>query len=188
MSPLSAECSAEPSDQLVALALGSNLGDRLGHLKTSLRRLRESGFRIEALSSIYETPPIGYLDQPPFLNGVVVGWTSLAPLGLLARCRDLEKAAGRDRSVPQGPRTLDVDVVFFKDQIIRVPGLRVPHPRWKERSFVVRPLAAISPYLRDPETGWQVHEVARYWPMEPEEIQIVSSPEALREALEEWKK
>ncbi len=187
VSPLSLDHAGAASCQPVTLALGSNLGDRVGHLKTAVRRLEERGLRIEAFSSIYETQPIGYLEQPPFLNMVVLGSIGLMPLEFLDLCRKVELSAGRERCVPNGPRTLDVDLVFFSNRIIREEGLRVPHPRWKERSFVVRPLVEISPHLRDPETGWQVHEVARHWPMEPEEIHVLVSPEAFLKALKEWK-
>lgn len=142
---------------------------------------------MEALSSIYETPPVGYLDQPPFLNMVAWASTDLPPHRVLSIFLSLEEKAGRAREFPNAPRTLDLDILFFKGRILREEGLRVPHPRWKERTFVVRPLVEISPHLRDPETGWQVHEVARLWPMEPQEIHILVSPEAFLKALKEWK-
>ena len=170
----------------VAISLGSNLGDRVGHLMGALRALTGAGIRLDRVSSVYETPPIGVLDQPPFLNMAVLASTDLPPRGLLSKFQSVEEDAGRVRALRNGPRTLDLDLVLFGDRILRDPGLRVPHPRWKERSFVVQPLAEISPRLRDPETGLQVHEIAALWPMEPREIRILLSPEGFQKALEEW--
>jgi 2-amino-4-hydroxy-6-hydroxymethyldihydropteridine diphosphokinase len=161
-----------PDDQVV-VALGSNLGDRLEHLAFGVRRLEEEGFGLDALSSVFETPAIGYPDQPDFLNMVTVGRSSLAPAGLLALLQSIEEDAGRKRSFANAPRTLDLDLVFFKGRIVREPGLTVPHPRWKERSFVVRPLQSLLPDLVDPETGLRVDEVWRIWPQEPEQIREV---------------
>ena len=177
----------EPSSRQLTLALGSNLGNRVENLCFGVLALAELGIRVEVLSPVFETPPLGYLHQPPFLNMVASASTDLPHRSVLTIFRSVEERAGRTREFVNAPRTLDLDLLFFKGLILRETGLQVPHPRWKERSFVVRPLAAISPYLRDPETGWQVHEVARYWPMEPEEIRMVLSPEAFRKALEEWK-
>ncbi|MFH1764695.1 MAG: 2-amino-4-hydroxy-6-hydroxymethyldihydropteridine diphosphokinase [Gemmatimonadota bacterium] len=170
----------------LVLALGSNLGDRLENLCSAVRDLQGTGIHLEAFSSVVETPPIGYLDQPPFLNMVASASTYLPPRRVLSIFQGVEERAGRRRDFPNAPRTLDLDLLFFRGRILREEGLRVPHRRWKERSFVVRPLAETSPHLRDPETGWQVQEVARLWPMEPQEIRIVASPEAFQEALKEW--
>jgi 2-amino-4-hydroxy-6-hydroxymethyldihydropteridine diphosphokinase len=164
-------------DHRVVVALGSNLGDRLEHLAFGVRRLEEEGFGLEALSPVFETPAIGYQDQPDFLNMVTVGRTDLAPAGLLALLKSIERDAGRRRAFTNAPRTLDLDLVFFKGRIVREPGLTVPHPRWKERSFVVRPLQSLCPDLVDPETGLRVDEVWRIWPQEPEQIrEVVMGP------------
>jgi 2-amino-4-hydroxy-6-hydroxymethyldihydropteridine diphosphokinase len=166
-----------PEHQVV-VALGSNLGDRLEHLAFGVRRLEEEGFGLDALSSVFETPAVGYLDQPDFLNMVTVGRTSLAPGGLLALLQSIEEDAGRKRAFNNAPRTLDLDLVFFKGRIVREPGLTVPHPRWKERSFVVRPLQSLCADLVDPETGLRVDEVWRIWPQEPERIrEVLRGPE-----------
>lgn len=142
---------------------------------------------MELLSSVYETPPIGVLEQPPFMNMVGLAWADLPPGDLLSIFQSVERGAGRAPTVRNGPRTLDLDLVFFGDKILRDPGLCVPHPRWRERSFVVHPLAEIAPCLRDPETGLQVNEIAALWPMEPREIRIILSPDGFQKALEEWK-
>jgi 7,8-dihydro-6-hydroxymethylpterin-pyrophosphokinase len=102
-----------------------------------------------------------------------VGGTGLDPLELLALLQSIEEDAGRKRAFANAPRTLDLDLVFFKGRIVREAGLTVPHPRWKERSFVVRPLQSLCPDLVDPETGLTVDEVSRTWPQEPEQIREV---------------
>ncbi len=160
----------EPPSASVVLGLGSNLGDRMARLQEAVRALRGSGLVLGAVSSIYETAPIGFLRQPFFLNLVLSASSGLSPAALLALCHRLETDAGRERTFPNAPRSLDVDVLFLGDRIVRLPGLHVPHPRWKERSFVVRPLQEILPDLRDPETGWRVEEVARRWPIRPLEV------------------
>ena len=166
---------------LTVLALGSNLGDRLGLLRRAVRGLVEGGVLPDLVSSVYETPPLGLLEQPDFLNLVVAGWSGLGPGRLLALARRLEAEAGRLRTVPNGPRTLDVDLLFLGDRIVRREEVIVPHPRWKERSFVVRPLEEILPHLMDPETGLRVEEVAGLWPLAPESIRVVEGPEAVRD-------
>ena len=158
---------------LVCLALGSNLGGRLDHLRGGVRGLEEGGVVVERVSRVVETPPVGYEDQPPFLNLALGGRWGDTPKSLLALIRDVEEDAGRIRSFPDAPRTLDVDLVFFGERIVRSRGLTVPHPRWRERTFVARPLAEIVPDVLDPETGWRVEEVVRSWPMGPEEIRVV---------------
>ena len=177
----------QPSSQSLVVALGSNLGDRLGTLCLALHSLENAGIRVGAFSSVFETPPVGYLDQPPFLNMVALASTDLPPRRVLSIFQSVEELAGRRRDFPNSPRTLDLDLLFFRDWIVRDPDLLVPHPKWKERSFVVRPLEEVTPRHRDPETGWMVQEVARFWPMEPQEIQVVVSPKAFERALKEWK-
>jgi 2-amino-4-hydroxy-6-hydroxymethyldihydropteridine diphosphokinase len=157
----------------VFLGLGSNLGDRLGFLRGGLRALVRGGLTIEVVSSVVETPAVGYEDQPAFLNLVTVGGWSREPGDLLGLIACVEAEAGRTRSFRNAPRTLDVDVIFYGCLILRRPGLRVPHPRWKDRSFVARPLQQVAPELVDPETGLTVDEVCRYWPQGPETLREV---------------
>lgn len=163
-----------PSRPLV-LALGSNLGDRLAHLRAGLGTLSAEGIQIDAVSRVYETPAIGFLQQPSFLNVVALARSHLSPSRLLSIFQSAEDEAGRQREFRNGPRTLDVDLILLGDLIVREEGLRVPHPRWRGRSFVVLPLAEIAPGLRDPETGWEVQEIARKWVMQPEQIRVVSA-------------
>jgi len=167
----------------VYLGLGSNLGDRLGFLVRGLRSLAEGGFRIQDVSPVFETEPLGYQDQPPFLNLATVGIWGRSPEKLMDLVRRVEEEAGRSRPFPGAPRTLDVDLLFFGQRILRAPDLRVPHPRWKERSFVVQPLQCLSPGLKDPETGFTVEEIHRIWLQEPEEIVLVHTNDEVLHAL-----
>jgi 2-amino-4-hydroxy-6-hydroxymethyldihydropteridine diphosphokinase len=103
-------------------------------------------------SSLYETAPVGLADQPWFLNQVAEFETSLFPLQLLRRIHKIEKDLGRVRTVVNGPRTVDIDIVLYGNAVIRGAELQIPHPRYRERRFVLEPLAELSPALRDPET------------------------------------
>ncbi len=136
------------------LSLGSNLGDRAANLKRAVSSL---GNLLEPLatSSIYETRPMYVPEQPRFLNMVVSGRCTLAPKELLDHVRVLEGRLGRDRStgIPKGPRVIDIDILLYGERIIEHEDLVVPHPRMKERQFVLIPLLELDPYLRDPSTG-----------------------------------
>ena len=137
----------------VVIALGSNLGDREGHLAFAMNRLATIFSNFEC-SRWYETDPVGVPDdQPRYLNGVVVGETTLGARQLLNELLAIEEAAGRTRPSPLAPRTLDLDLILYGNQQIQEPGLVVPHPRFRERLFVLEPLAAIAPDLVDPESG-----------------------------------
>ena len=129
------------------IGLGSNLGDRTAFLRDAVETLRAAG-DVVAVSDVYETDPVGGpAGQGPFLNLVVELSTSDDPRALLARCRALEEAAGRVRSVRWGPRTLDADVLVVEGCAVDEPDLVVPHPRLWERRFVVQPLADLAPDL-----------------------------------------
>jgi 2-amino-4-hydroxy-6-hydroxymethyldihydropteridine diphosphokinase len=145
----------------VVVALGSNLGDREAHLTSAVARLSLvlSNFR---QSRWYDTAPLGVPDdQPRYLNGVVVGQTSLTPRQLLDELLAIEKAAGRTRPSPLAARTLDLDLILFGSERIQEPGLVVPHPRFRERLFVLEPLADLAPDLVDPETGRTISDLLR---------------------------
>lgn len=144
----------------VAVALGSNLGDRAACLQTAIHDLR-AALTGALVSPFYETEPVGVGNQPPFLNAALVGDTLLAPRALLDLLLDVEAAHGRTRPYPGAPRTLDLDLILYDDVVIDEPGLRVPHPRFRERAFVLEPLAAIAPGMRDPVTGRSVAELWR---------------------------
>ena len=123
------------------LGIGSNLGDRLAHLQGAVDGLAATdGIVVVAVSAVFETDPIGP-EQPDYLNAVVAVDTTRSPRALLAACQRLEAHAERVREVRWGPRTLDVDIVFYGDDTVDEPDLRIPHPRWQERDFVLAPLS-----------------------------------------------
>jgi 2-amino-4-hydroxy-6-hydroxymethyldihydropteridine diphosphokinase len=129
------------------LALGSNLGDRVGHLRDAVAALPD----VVGVSSVYETEPVGGPEQGAYLNLVVELDTALAPRELLEVCRERETAAGRVRMARWGPRTLDVDVLWVDGATVCEPDLEVPHPRMWERQFVLAPLADLAPDLATDE-------------------------------------
>ena len=135
----------------VAIALGSNLGDRAAHLDYALRRLASTLSSMK-VSRWYETEPVGVGPQPGFLNGVVVGDTDRSARELLDALLTIERERGRDRPSPGAPRSLDLDLILYGDRVIDEDGLIVPHPRFRERRFVLEPLAEIAPDLTDPIT------------------------------------
>lgn len=142
-----------------AIALGSNLGDRRANLDYAVGRLTDilSGLRV---SSYLETSPVDMAaDAPAFLNAAVVGDTELTPRALLDSLLGIERDRGRERPFARAPRTLDLDLVLFGDAVIDEPGLLVPHPRFRERRFVLEPLAEIAGALVDPVTGQSVADL-----------------------------
>ena len=138
------------------VALGSNLGDREGAIRGALAELeQEPGIEVAAVSTLIDTAPVGVVDQPRFLNGVAAIDTELSAGDLLAVLLEVERRFGRQRegAVPQGPRTLDLDLLLYGDAEIDEPGLAVPHPRLHEREFVLAPLAEVAPGLEVPGKG-----------------------------------
>jgi len=130
------------------LSLGSNQGDSLRLLEEAVSTLDGLAHtRVVARSSLYRTAPIGYVDQADFLNQVIAVRTSLAPHDLLDVIQDLERAAGRERGVRWGPRTLDIDILWYDGQRVDSERLQLPHPRLAERRFVLEPLAELAPGL-----------------------------------------
>ena len=140
----------------VYLGLGSNIGDREGNLRRALDRLQARDLRLRRASSLYETEPMGLREQPWFLNQVAEFGTELHPLQLLQRIRRTEKALGRRRVLVNGPRTIDIDILLLGDAVVKTPDLEIPHPRYRERRFVLEPLEQIAPGLKDPQTGQTV--------------------------------
>jgi 2-amino-4-hydroxy-6-hydroxymethyldihydropteridine diphosphokinase len=134
----------------VYLGLGSNVGDRERNLATALAQLAGPALRVLRVSSTYETEPVDYTDQRWFLNLVVEAETELFPMQLLARIVKVERALGRVRTVPKGPRTLDIDILLYGRAVVRSARLEIPHPRMGERRFVLAPLAELAPGLRHP--------------------------------------
>ncbi|MDH5758078.1 MAG: 2-amino-4-hydroxy-6-hydroxymethyldihydropteridine diphosphokinase [Gemmatimonadota bacterium] len=144
----------------VVLSLGANIGQPLARLRTAVDRLSE-GLEDLRASAVFRTPPEGMVEQPEFLNMVVVGGWTEGARDLLRWIREIEDEAGRVRTVPNAPRTLDIDIVFFGRHTLDEVDLRVPHPRWSSRGFVIVPLLEVAPEWRDPRSGATVREIAR---------------------------
>jgi 2-amino-4-hydroxy-6-hydroxymethyldihydropteridine diphosphokinase len=149
---------------LAAIALGGNLPSPAGPpdvtLAAAVTRLAAVG-RITACSSLYSTAPVGVTDQPRFLNAALTLETALSPFELLGALLTFEQEFGRDRlnAIPDGPRTLDLDLVLYGDLIVHLAGLEIPHPRFAHRAFVLVPLSEIAPNLRDPRSGRTMSEL-----------------------------
>lgn len=137
---------------MVYLGLGSNLGQREANLRQALERLSQK-VDIEQVSSFYDTEPVGYLDQPRFLNAVCCGRTRLSPTELLDFIKGLEREMGRLPGFLNGPRLIDIDILFYNALVMKTSELEVPHPRLAERAFVLVPLAEIAPDLVHPVSG-----------------------------------
>jgi 2-amino-4-hydroxy-6-hydroxymethyldihydropteridine diphosphokinase len=142
--------------QRVYLSLGSNLGDRVKNLKQALTALACERLTTKRVSSFFETEPVGYREQPWFLNIAVAAETLLSPEDLLRRCLDVERVLGRVRDIQGGPRTVDIDILLYGDRIIKGETLVIPHPRMAERKFVLLPLSEIAPSAIHPVLGMTV--------------------------------
>lgn len=143
----------------VYLSLGSNLGDRLANLDSALELLGEGGCRVVKRSPVYETEPLYYLKQPAFFNMAAACETPLSPDDLLTLIGRVERELRRRRLFRNGPRTIDIDILFYGGARLKRPGLEIPHPRMAEREFVLAPLAEIAPSLRHPVTGLTVRSM-----------------------------
>jgi len=143
----------------VYIALGSNLGDRASNLGEARRRMDQHGIAITRASAIYETAPREMIAQSWFLNQVLEGATELLPRQLMARLLRIERAMGRRRLIPKGPRSIDLDILLYGDRIVNAEDIRIPHPRMADRRFVLEPLAELAADLRHPETGITIREM-----------------------------
>ena len=149
---------------LAAIALGSNLesgfGDREANLREAVRRIEALG-EVRAVSSFYDTEPVGYLEQPRFLNGALVLGTDLGPQELMRELLGVERAMGRERvgAIAKGPRVIDLDLLLYGDWVLWAEDLVLPHPRMEERRFVLEPLAKIAPEWVHPVLGVTVREM-----------------------------
>lgn len=144
----------------VIIALGSNMGDREGYLNGAVEKLNAvRGCRVKKVSDFIETPPYGVTDQADFLNGCLEMKTLMYPHELLDELHRIEKEAGRERIIRWGPRTLDLDIIFYDDMILQDDDLCIPHVEMHKREFVLKPLCGIAPYKRHPVTGKTVKEM-----------------------------
>lgn len=149
------------------LGLGSNLGDRLDNLQRAVDLLDDDdATRVEAVSSVYETEPVGGPEQGPYLNIALRVATRRSPRRLLRLCNEVEAALGRVREERWGPRTVDVDVLLYGERVLRTPRLEVPHARMTERAFVLVPLMEVAPGLRLPGGDSVATALARLAPVE----------------------
>jgi 2-amino-4-hydroxy-6-hydroxymethyldihydropteridine diphosphokinase len=133
----------------VYLGLGTNLGDRMNNLTSALKLLGRK-VTIKKISSVYETEPVGYKEQPLFLNAVLLAMTELDPMELLHFIKGIESELGRQPSFRNAPRLIDIDILFYGDLVMETPELIIPHPRIAERAFVLAPLAEIAPEVVHP--------------------------------------
>ena len=142
----------------VAVALGSNLGDRHANLEFAVEQLRLLLDDLK-VSGFVETAPFGVGPQPAFLNGAAIGTSRAAPRKLLDALLAIEREAGRERPFPGAARTLDLDLILVGDTVLDQPGLQLPHPRFRERRFVLEPLAEVAPAMTDPVTGRTIRDL-----------------------------
>ena len=145
-------------EHTVYLALGSNLGNRLANIKNAISNFTPQ-LDVKKKSPVYETPPWGYADQPAFLNQVVMAETYLEPDDLLDHLKRLEVVLGREPTFQNGPRLIDIDILFYDDVVIDSPPLQIPHPRLHQRGFVLVPLHDIAPELVHPTLRKSVGEM-----------------------------
>jgi 2-amino-4-hydroxy-6-hydroxymethyldihydropteridine diphosphokinase len=137
----------------IYLGLGSNVGDREGQLRFAVDTLRAKNIAVWRSASLYWTQPRDLEDQPWFLNTVIEVRTLLEPADLLRECLDVERIGGRIRDTSKGPRPVDIDILIYRDRVIEGPGLTIPHPRYRDRRFVLVPMAELAPDLTDPVCG-----------------------------------
>jgi 2-amino-4-hydroxy-6-hydroxymethyldihydropteridine diphosphokinase len=143
----------------IFLSMGSNLGDRAANLRAAIRSLKLARINVLRISSFYETEPVGYLDQPWFLNCVVEGETNRQPQELLESFRAMEMAFHSKKEFVNGPRILDIDILLFGDETFDTPDLKIPHPRMLDRKFVLVPLAEIAPDQKHPAWAANVSDL-----------------------------
>lgn len=161
--------------KLVYLSLGSNLGHREANLRAAIERLAALG-EVAAVSSFYETEPVELARQPWFLNCAVALWTEKMPKQFLAALQGIEKAMGRQRTQPKGPRVIDLDILLFGNSVVDTAGLTIPHPALHQRRFVLEPLAEIAPEQRHPVFKHTVRELRDALPAGPAVRKASPSP------------
>lgn len=147
------------------MALGANIGDKEKAMRQAVQLLQGGGCELTAVSSLYATKPVGYTDQPDFLNAVIAVETDMSPYELLALCNSVERTLGRERTIRWGPRVIDIDILLYEDVEISETKLTLPHPSMLQRAFVLVPLAEIAPdvYVAD---GLSAEDAAGLLPFE----------------------
>jgi 2-amino-4-hydroxy-6-hydroxymethyldihydropteridine diphosphokinase len=143
----------------IFLSLGSNVGDRIGHIRKACESLPVAGVVIRRVSSFYRTEPVDFVPQRWFVNCVVEGETELMPLRLLKLLQSVERQLGRRPGISKGPRPIDIDILLYENVIVRSPRLTIPHERLAERRFVLVPLGELAAHLRHPVTQRTVLEM-----------------------------
>ncbi len=144
-------------NEYVVLSLGSNIEPRKEHLLLALKEL-EKHIRIEKISRIYETKPVGFEKQSNFLNLIVIGDTKLTPQELLRKIKEIETKIGRKKRFRWGPREIDIDIIYFKDEVVEEENLIIPHPERLRRNFVIIPLLELMPEFIDIQTRRPIKE------------------------------
>ncbi len=150
---------ADPVKRTVYLSLGSNLDDRAKNLRDAIAALANARVHVVRVSSVYETEPVDYLEQPWFLNCAVEAETELAALELLRALRGIETQMGSKKLIAKGPRLIDMDILLYGNEVIGTPELQVPHPRMHLRRFVLEPLAEIAPNVQHPISHLSISEL-----------------------------
>ena len=157
-----------------AIALGSNMGDRLGNLRQAVHLLENQRIRVTTRSDVFETNPVGVENQRRFLNACILVQTDLSPLELLAETQRVETQLGRARDVRWGPRTIDLDILLFDEMVVNEETLVIPHPRMTERAFVLVPLAQICPGRLHPGAGETIAALAEKIRNEDQSMQRIA--------------
>ena len=157
----------------IYLSLGSNMGGREANLRTAIEHLDAGDLHVLRVSPMYETEPVDVANQRWFVNLVVEAETELFPMQLLSRTASIERHLGRVRTVPKGPRTLDIDILLFGRAVVHTPKLEIPHPRMAERRFVLAPLADLAPDLRHPVLHRSIRELLEAAP--PQKVRLLHS-------------
>jgi 2-amino-4-hydroxy-6-hydroxymethyldihydropteridine diphosphokinase len=145
----------------VFLSLGSNVGNRVGHIRQAIALLEGAGIEVRRVSSFYQTEPVDFLPQRWFVNCVAEVGTDLMPLRLLKTLQSVQRTLGRRPGIPRGPRPIDIDILLYENVVVRARALTIPHPRLSERRFVLIPLRELAAHLRHPVTQRTVLEMLR---------------------------
>jgi 2-amino-4-hydroxy-6-hydroxymethyldihydropteridine diphosphokinase len=161
--------------QTVYFSLGSNLGDRAKNLRDAIAAMGNAGVSVVRVSSVYETEPVDYLDQPWFLNCAVEAEAELAALDLLHALRGIEAEMGSKKLIVKGPRLIDIDILLYGNEIIDTPELQVPHPRMHLRRFVLEPLAEVAPSVQHPVSHLSISELLARTP-DKSAVRVAAGP------------